>query len=318
MENQVRLTRSRYEVTRGTLSLVTLLALALSVTPCRAGTETSGAVSQFASEVTKDQYQQTDPPATPPVFRWDFSKADVAHTYSYQQEVRSTTDFGSSFVGTPDGAQQEISSTGVLLIRSQGDGTGELVLKDMKTKMKSDVGGGHEPQTMEQTMRPFVVQGVKEDGSGAFGDSPEDTFLKLLFQLPPKTLKVGESVDVPAQMPFNAMGSVLQIKGRSRIPLTGYVKIGTRTCAQLAVDTEISRLNVPAELKGEYRCSLTGTSVFYFDIDDRSFRSGTTALVMQATIDAPMPEMKIPGEDTPACLNGPRCRCGVTISSVCS
>ena len=147
-------------------------------------------------------------------------------------------------------------------------------------------------------MPPFVVQGMKEDGSGSFGNSSQDMLLKMLFPLPPKSINVGESVDVPAQMPFNAMGSVLNVTGRSRITLTQYVTIDGRTCAQLDVDTDISKLKVPSELKGEYKCSTKGTSVFYYDVADRSFVSGTIALIMQFSIDAPMPQMNIPGEDT--------------------
>jgi hypothetical protein len=192
-----------------------------------------------------------------------------------------------------------MSAKGALLIKSQGDGTAELVLKDMKMIMKMNIGGDEEPKTVEQAMPPSVVQGMKEDGSGSFGNSSQDMLLKMLFPLPTKSLKVGDSVDVPAQMPFNAMGSLLQVKGRSRITLSRYVKIGRRTCAQLDVDTDISELKVPSELKGEYKCSTKGTSVFYFDVANRSFVSGIIALMMQFSIDAPMPQMKMSGKDAP-------------------
>ncbi len=148
-------------------------------------------------------------------------------------------------------------------------------------------------------MPPFVVQGMKEDGTGPFGDSSQDMLLKLIFPLPSKTLKIGESVDVPAQMPFNAMGSQLQVKGRSRITLTRYVLIGNHTCAQLNVDIDISDLKVPSELEGEYLCSTKGSAVFFFDISSRTFVSGSTALLTQFSIDAPMPKMNIQGEAPP-------------------
>ena len=170
-------------------------------------------------------------------------------------------------------------------------------MKDMATSMTMDM-GKDAPKTMEQKMPPVVMQGMKEDGSGSFGGSQQDMLLKMLFPLPTKSLKVGDWCDVPAQMPFNAMGSVLEVKGRSRITLTRYVKIGNRTCAQLDVDTDISELKVPSELEGEYKCSTKGMSVFYFDVANRSFVSGTIALIMQFSIDAPTAEMKISGEDT--------------------
>ncbi|NTW59689.1 MAG: hypothetical protein HGA43_11040 [Nitrospirae bacterium] len=200
-------------------------------------TESTAPASKFAKEVTKETYKQVNPPAAVPVFRWDFSKAQVVHTYAYEQEVRSKTNMGS--LGDKSGDMgQEMSAKGALLIKSQGDKTAELVLKDVKMSMKMDM-GDKEPKTMEQQMPSFVVQGMKEDGSGSFGNSSQDMLLKMLFPLPPQSLKVGESVNMPAQMPFNAMGSVLEVKGRSRITLSRYVKIGSRTCAQFDVDTDI-------------------------------------------------------------------------------
>jgi hypothetical protein len=278
-------------------AIAILFATCFCITSCRAETNTPATESQFTKEIGNENFNKTEQPSAAPVFLWDFSKAKVVHTYSYEQEVRSKTDMGRSFGGKSGDLGQEMSAKGLLLIKSQSDKTAELVLKDMKMSMKMDM-GEDESKTMEQQMPPVVVQGMKEDGTGSFGNSSQDMLLKMLFPLPSKRLKVGESVDIPAQMPFNAMGSLLQVTGRSRITLTKYVKIGDKTCAQLDVDTDISKLKVPTELKGEYKCSTKGTSVFYFDIENRSFVSGAIALIMQFSIDAPMPQMNIPGEDT--------------------
>ena len=275
-----------------------LLAMGLCSISCSKETDTTARASQFAKEITTEKYKATDPPSADPIFRWDFSKAQAVYTYAYEQEVRNKTDMGSSFGGKSGDMGQEMSANGLLLIKSQGDSTAELVMKDIKMSAKVDMGTG-EPKTMEQQMPIFVVQGMKEDDSGSFGNSSQDMLLKMLFPLPPKPLKVGASVNVPVQMPFNAIGSMLQVTGRSRITLTRYVKIGEHTCAQLDVDTDISKLKVPTELKGEYKCSTKGTSVFYFDIVSRSFVSGTIAMLIQFSIDAPMPQMKISGEDAP-------------------
>lgn len=253
--------------------------------------------SNFAKEVSKETYKQTNPPSKTPVFRWDFSKAQVEYNYIYEQQVQGKASM-ESLGGKPD-TGQEMSAKGTLLIKSQGDKTADFVLKDVLMTMKMYV-GEKKPETMEQHLPPLVMQGIKEDGSGSFGDSSQDMLLKMLFPLPPQSLKVGESVNIPAQMPFNAMGSVLHVKGRSRITLSRYVKIGNRTCAQFDVDTDISDLRIPPELKGDYKCFAKGTSVFYFDIANRAFVSGVVALIMQFSIDAPMPEMKITGENSVA------------------
>ena len=279
-----------------TLGMIMLVCLSLCSTSRAAETDTSNAVSQFADEVGKLNYTEANPPSAAPVFRWDFSKPNVVHAYTYEQEVRIKMDIGASLGGNSDDTSPEMSAKGALLVKSQGDNTANLVLKDVQMSMKIDT-GEDEPKTVKQKMPLRVLQGMKEDGSGSFGNNSQDMALKVLFPLPTKPLKVGDSVDVPAQMPFNAMGSMLQFKGHSRITLTRYVKIGKRTCAQLDVDTDISKLKVPSELEGEYKGSTKGTSVFYFDVASRSFVSGTIALVMQFSIDAPMPQMRVPGED---------------------
>ena len=290
-------TKSADHARTKTLGVALLLTLTLPMTSCGDGQSSSpNDKSQLLQELERDTYAETAPPASLPTFRWDFANEDV-HSYVYEQEARIKGDMGAA---VPDGsikAEQSMSAKGTLLVKSQGDGTAELVLRDMKMSVKMDLGEEEEARTMEQVMPPIVVQGMKEDGSGSFGDSPQDMFLKMLFPLPSRALRVGDSVDVPAQMPFNAMGSVLQVTGRSRITLTRYVNIGKRTCAQLDVDIDISDLKVPPELKGEYEYSTKGSSVLYFDVGNRTFVSGTTAVLMQFSIDAPAPKTEMPGED---------------------
>ena len=130
----------------------------------------------------------------------------------------------------------------------------------------------------------------------------------------PSLFRIGESVDIPQHMPFDAPGSLLQVKGRSRITLTRYVKIGKRTCAQLDVDIDISDLKVPSELVGEYKASAKGASVFYFDVAERCFVFGSTAMLMEFNFDVPMPEMYMSKEKTPDAP--PRIQLSTTMDSV--
>ncbi|MCK5708522.1 MAG: hypothetical protein KAI43_12810 [Candidatus Aureabacteria bacterium] len=252
---------------------------------------------QLINEIKEEMYSDAEAPEGEPVFLWDFSKKNV-YGYDFEQMTKNSMDMGEGgkLNSKPGEMDQTMSAKGDLFIKSQGDGTADLVLKDLKASMKMNMGNNQEPRTMEQAMPPFVAQGIKEDGTGPFGNSSQDLFLKMLFPLPTKTLRLGESIDIPAQMPFNAMGSMLMVKGRSKITLKRYVKIGKRTCAELNVDIDISDLNVPSDLEGEYKCSTKGTSVFYFDTESRCFISGYTAMVMQFSVDAPMPKMNISGE----------------------
>ena len=100
-------------------------------------------------------------------------------------------------------------------------------------------------------------------------------------------------------MPFKSMGSQLHVKGRLRITLARYVKIGDRTCAQFDVDIDISDLKVPSASGGEYKRPIKGASVFYFDVTGRRFVSGTTAVRIGFNFDGPVPKVKIPGVKVP-------------------
>ncbi len=253
--------------------------------------------SSFLNELSKNSYPEVEPPPDALVFKWDFSSKQT-HSYTYEQEAKNKMDIG-SFSDAPGDTEQTMWAKGDLLIKSQGDHTADFVLKDTKMGIEMNLGDEEGPKTVEQTAPPMAVHHMKEDGSLDLSDSSEQVFLGLLFPLPSQSLRVGESTDVPAQAPFDAMGSLLQVKGRSRITLTKYVKIGEQTCAQFDTDIDISELEIPPELKGDYSCSTRGASVFYFDIVNRRFVSGTIAILMQISIEAPMPQTKMDAEKMP-------------------
>jgi hypothetical protein len=196
------------------------------------------------------------------------------------------------------GMEQSMKATGDLLMKSRADKTATMVLKGMKMSMKPM--GGKEPETQMATEAPpMVVQGVREDSTMNIGASSQESLMKLLFPLPSKPLEVGQSVDVPAQMPFNAGGSLLMVTGRTRITLAKYVTIGGHTCARLECDIDISKIDIPEELQGEYKCSTKGSAVFYFDVEDRCFASGRLVLRMKASIDIPTPKIALKGRQKP-------------------
>lgn len=230
------------------------------------------------------KYPEAKAPEIAPDFRWNFSYKKT-YIYSWEQENEQETDMGA-------GKQKySASGNGILQIKSHGDNTADIILKDIKLKMVFDETAGGKSEPVEQTPTPVVIQGVKDDGTGSIGSSEQEAFLKLLFPLPNKSLKAGESVDMPAQMPFN---SSMQVKGKSHITLVRYVNIGSRTCAQLEADIDISELKVPKELKGEYSCSVRAKSVFYFDVLNRCFVNGTISSITTILVDAPPEDTKQP------------------------
>ena len=281
-------------------SIAFVIAIALSSLPGRAQESQLPipASSRFLGELDAENYPEVSAPKVAPILRWDFSGKKI-YSYDFFQKMVGETDMG-AFTNQQGSSSTSMDAEGLLLLKSQGNKTATLVLKDMSLNMKMNLGEeDSEPKTISSQAPPLVIQGVQEDGKMKLGLSGQELFLKELFPIPPKALKVGESIDVPSAMPFNAMGSVLSVTGKYRITLTKYVSINGHTCARLETDIDISHLDVPAELTGDYKCSLRGKSVFYFDIENRCFVSGNVVTTMSMRINAPAPRMMFQGENAP-------------------
>lgn len=235
-------------------------------------------------------------PKEAPLLRWDFSE-DHVYPYDFHQDTvteHQIDDGFGSFQGQTN--TQQMESNGRLSLKSEGNHIARFVLENLTVSMEIDLSDSGEPQTMTSQAPPFVIQGIKEDGRMQLGNSPQELLLRTLFPIPPEPLAMGESVSIPAQMPFNAMGSLLQVTGHLETRLANYVLIDGKTCAKLETDIDISTLNPPEELEGDYRCQVKGKSVFYFNIEDRHFMSGKVAMLMSMRIEAPAPSVDFSGE----------------------
>ena len=246
-------------------------------------------VSNFFSEIDQEDYPPAKSPENPPLLRWDFSGKAV-YAYDFYQKAVNV----SKMLSMEDSMEQDVEATATLLLKSQGDHTAILVLKDFKLKaLVSGVGEGA-PKQVEEEPPDLTVEGVEEDGSIDPDKVPEGSPLEGLFPLPKKPLNVGESVEMPEDIPFNMAGSTLHAKGVTTITLVKYVTIDGHVCAKLVAATDISELDVPGNLEGDYRIFVKGKSVFYFDLESKRFVGGNTALIMSMRIEAPMPKMDFP------------------------
>jgi hypothetical protein len=274
---------------------VACLALLLAAAPaCSKKKISVPAQSEFLGELSDTSYPRAEAPGGAQTFAWDFSKQQV-FAYAFDQQVKNEADMGMPIKGAPKHTKQTLSGQGNLLVKSGGIRTATLVLDDLQVRMTADMGQG--PKTMQQKAPPTTIQGMKEDGSAATGDSSQAMLIRLLFPLPSRPVKVGESAEAPIEMSFNASGKTLPVKGRSRTTLAGYVRIGERTCARFDSEIKISELDVPSGMPGEYRCEAKGRSVSFFDVKARCFVSGAVALLMHMEMDMKMPRMK--GMDLP-------------------
>jgi hypothetical protein len=246
--------------------------------------------SVFLEQVDKHEFPEAEAPAEAVPFRWDFS-GDEVHAYAYSHQVKMRGLIGFAHAATVD-SDSEAHAKGRWLIKGKGDATADIVMTDLKMTIKPNPDLGDEQDTTQMTIPTMVVQGLQEDGSLSTRPTSQEMLMKLLFPLPPDPLNVGESVDVPMKMPFNAMGSLLEVRGRSRITLSKYVKVADRTCARFETDIDISQLDLPEEVEGEYECFIRGLSVFYFDPGERCFVAGDMALLMVMSSDTPAPRFE--------------------------
>ena len=250
--------------------------------------------SAFLDQVDPNIYPSLSSPDKAPLLRWDFSGA-VVYPYNFSQTMimKSKTDdmFGN---GKGRVGSQYMEGYGILSLKSERNNVARLVIEGLTVRTQIKNPASNEPKVMNQQAPPIIIQGIKEDGSMNLENSSQDLLLKTLFPLPPSPLKIGESVSVPAKMPFNAMGSLLYVTGDSIIELLDYVQISGKTCAKLKTDIDLSTLKIPEEMEGHYNCHLKGQSIFYFNLEDRHFISGRVALLMSIRVEAPIPQMDFP------------------------
>ncbi|MCX5741944.1 MAG: hypothetical protein NT062_05525 [Proteobacteria bacterium] len=267
-------TRSSPRNFRKTLGIASVLVgAALVLLSCKSGERSSSSSSAFSNKVVP----VADVPKGPHTFRWDFSK-EKTWSYTYSQHMKNQSDME----GSKD--TMDADAKGTMDVVSKGGGTANLVLRDVEMQMASKTG---QSDQMPQKLPTQVVPGIKEDGSMDEGGNPGAALMKVLVPLPRRALEIGESDEVPVSFPFNAGGSPLTIRGTAKVTLTGFARVHDRTCAVLEAILDVSRLDVPPELRGSYQGSLKGTSTLCFDLTENALVSGKVAIVLSTKAEMP-------------------------------
>tara|TARA_B100000674_G_C37837410_1_gene913573 strand:- start:453 stop:1277 length:825 start_codon:yes stop_codon:yes gene_type:complete len=212
-------------------------------------------------------------------FQWDFGKQRT-FIYSFSQTVNGENQMGK------DRPADKTYMTGIghLNVRVKENNLADLSLTDIEMKMVRYDQEGTPKDTMTQKVPANVVQEMKPNGS--FDDSNKDILFKMLFPLPNKDLEKGDSDEITMQMPFNANGSRLFSKGQNTLTFKGYKEIEGRNCVVLKGEIDISNLDVPEELKGEYECSTLGNATYYFDLENRYYVGADIKMVMNVMMDS--------------------------------
>ena len=212
-------------------------------------------------------------------FQWDFGK-QRKFIYSFSQTVNGETKMDKN----RPAKKTYLTGIGHLNVRVKENNLADLSLTDIEMKMIMFNEDGSPKDTMTHKAPTNVVQDMKPDGS--FGDSNKDILFDMLFPLPNKNLEKGDSDEIPMQMPFNANGSRLYAKGQNTLTFLGYEEMEGRNCAVLKGVIDISKLDIPEELKGEYECSTSGKATYYFDLENGFYVGADIQMVMDVMMDS--------------------------------
>ena len=215
-------------------------------------------------------------------FKWDFSKKKK-FIYSYSHIVNGTNKMGTSNITN----KSQLSGNGYLNVSVKENNVADLSLSDIKMDITTFNKNGTPIDTNTQSAPATVIQNMKSDGS--FTDSNTNVLFKILLALPINNIAVGDSEAINLKMPFRVNGSTLYSTGRNQLTFIGYEEIKNRNCAVLEGRIDISKLDIPKELKGKYASSTIGGAKYYFDLEDRCYVGADIHIIMDALMD---PESK--------------------------
>lgn len=225
--------------------------------------------SAFLSEVGLAAYPAAEPPGDGShLLRWDFSRE---YQYVYRTEVEAEGGFLSAMMDESDG---------LFVIRAKGDHTAEFVNLPFTRDSDADSDQGSGLGDLFSSVTQQVLQGMTEDSKIPGAEASQGLYLQMLFPLATEALEVGQSSRIETRMPFNAMGSLLWVRGAMTVTLSGFVAVEGHRCARLDVDVDLSDIDVPDEVPMAAECSVTGRGVFYFNLDEGCFQEGELATLM--------------------------------------
>ena len=211
-------------------------------------------------------------------FVWDFSQPKK-YIYSYWQEVDGKNNMDKNMPAD----KSKIIGNGYLTVRVKENNLADLSLTDLKTDMILFDDNGKAKDTMSDTAPASVIQNMKPNST--FGKDNHNFVFDLIFPLPTKKLQIGEKDKIPMEIPFNANGSRLSVKGFNTLEFVGMEKFEGKEVAILEGNIDIFDLEIPEELNGVYKSTSIGKGTYYFDLENQYFVGADIQLTMKAIID---------------------------------
>ncbi len=197
-------------------------------------------------------------------FILDFSN-QKKYIYSYSQTSLSETQWETD----EPSHKTKSDANGDLNIRIKENNLADLSITNLKTNLITLDINGFENDTISNTAQTMVIQNMNQ--KGAFENNSHNIMFDLIFPLPTKNLKIGETDKIPMQIPFNVNGSKLFVKGFNEIEYSGTKKLNGMECAVLNGKIDISEIEIPEELESTYESTTTGNGTYYYSLKNQYF-----------------------------------------------
>ena len=158
---------------------------------------------------------------------------------------------------------------GVLNVRVKENALADLSITEAVIKTVSFDATGIPEDTSRHEQAPIAVTDM--DAYGTFPQKGGELPFNILFGLPKGRLTPGDTEKLPLQIPFNANGSSLLVKGSNTLTFSGYDTLDHRRCAVFRGVIDIADLEIPEEISVDYKCVNTGTASYYFAVKEQYF-----------------------------------------------
>jgi hypothetical protein len=215
----------------------------------------------FAGRLEMGELTEAEAPASSPPIGWDFGR-ERELAYDYGQELTVL------LAGDEDQKAAELRAT--LVVEARGDGTANVALRE--GQMVADEG------ETRLEVPAITIEGLRENGSKADA-ADEFWFIPLLLSLPGRPLAVGETIEVPFAVPFDAFGTVYYGRAPLRLTARRHVEQDGRPCVLIESGVEVAELDAPEGIARSF--GLRARGLILYDHEERAIARSKLAIVLQ-------------------------------------
>jgi len=183
-----------------------------------------------------------------------YSMSQTTHILNKSQEKNDTS-------------KSNISGKGKLIIKSKANNLADISFENFTVKIKND----NTKDTLYKTQENSIIKNFKSDGT-FLSENKQYNFGSLkILPLPTKKLSVGESNEIPHSLPLKIDDTIINSIGKLNLLFSGYENLNGIECAILKGEIDISELELPKNINGQYKLSEFGNGKYYFDLKEKCF-----------------------------------------------